>query len=171
MCVLLVVSLLLALLGSGLMAGLFYAFSVAVMPALAQEPAPAAASAMQRINVVIVRPVFLLVFVGTVVAALVSVVLAFVGHDTATATATAGAIWTATLWAVAGTVLHLGASIGLTAAYHVPRNDALAATDPTTPEGGRVWTTYQREWVRWNHVRTVGCLLATACFAIALTRT
>lgn len=156
---LLVVALLLAVLGSGLMAGLFFAFSVAVMPALAKEPAPAAASAMQRINVVIVRPLFLLVLAGTVVAALAAVVLAVVGHDTATP------------WAVAGTVLYLGASIGLTAGYHVPRNDALVATDPTTPEGGQVWTTYLREWVPWNHVRTVGCLLATACFAIALTRT
>ncbi len=155
----LVVALLLALLGSGLMAGLFFAFSVAVMPALAREPAPAAASAMQRINVVILRPVFLLVVVGTVVAALAAAALAVAGSDASTP------------WAVAGAVLYLVAAIGLTAGYHVPRNDALAAADAATPDGVKVWATYLREWVPWNHVRTVGCLLATACFAIALAGT
>ncbi len=148
---------LLSLLGSGLMAGLFFAFSVAVLPALASEPGPAGMAAMQRINVVIVRPVFLLVFLGTVVVALAAVVVTLLAGG-----------WPSRPLVVAGTAGYLVASIGLTSGYHVPRNDRLAAADPATPEGAATWQTYVREWSRWNHVRALGCLLATACFAVAL---
>jgi len=157
--VLLDVALLLALVGSGLMAGLFFAFSVAVMPALAHEPVPAAMTAMQRINVAIVRPVFLLVFVGTLVVAVAAAIFSVLDPDAATP------------WGVAGAVLYLVTSVGLTAGYHVPRNNALVAADPATAEGAGLWATYLREWVPWNHVRAIGCVLATASFAIALART
>ena len=112
---------LLSLLGSGLMAGLFYAFSVAVLPALASEPGPAGMAAMQRINVVIVRPVFLLVFLGTVVVGLAAVVVALVDGE-----------WPSRPLVVAGTAAYAIASIGLTSGYHVPRNDRLAAADDRT---------------------------------------
>ena len=156
MAVLLTVLLMLSLLGSALMAGLFFAFSVAVMPALGTEPGPAAMAAMQRINVVIVRPLFLAVFAGTALVASGAVLTGFVAD---------GAV---TTWTLIGTSLYVVASIGLTAGYHVPRNNRLVAGDPTTPEGLALWETYLREWTRWNHVRAAGCLLATASFAIAL---
>ena len=147
---------LLSLLGSGLVAGLFFAFSVAVVPALASEPGPAGMSAMQRINVVIVRPVFLVVFVGT---ALVAVAASLVALVTG-----AGPL----AWTLVGTALYLVASVGLTAGYHVPRNDRLMAADPATAAGLAVWETDVEEWTRWNHVRAAGCVLATAAFAVAL---
>jgi uncharacterized membrane protein len=68
----------------------------------------------------------------------------------------------------AGAALDLLTSVGLTGAYHVPRNNRLMAADPATAEGVAVWETYLREWTRWNHVRAAGCLLATAALAIAL---
>ena len=57
-----------AALGSGMMAGLFCAFSNFVMRALSRLPPTRAISAMQSINEVIVRPAFLIVFLGTSVA-------------------------------------------------------------------------------------------------------
>ncbi len=51
-----------ALLGCGLMAGLFFAFSVCVMKALAQLPPEKGIAAMQSINVTILNPVFFVVF-------------------------------------------------------------------------------------------------------------
>jgi uncharacterized membrane protein len=57
-----------AVVGSGLMAGLLFAFSNFVMQTLRELPAEHGQQAMQRINVRIINPVFLLVFIGTAVA-------------------------------------------------------------------------------------------------------
>jgi uncharacterized membrane protein len=61
---------LLSALGCGLMAGLFFAFSVSVMRALAALPSAAGLAAMQSINVAIINPMFLAAFFGTAVACL-----------------------------------------------------------------------------------------------------
>jgi hypothetical protein len=52
-------------LGAGLVAGVFFAFSNFVMKALGQLPADQGVAAMQRINVVVLNPAFLALFVGT----------------------------------------------------------------------------------------------------------
>ena len=54
-----------AALGAGLVAGIFFAFSTFVMGALGRLPQAAGISAMQSINVVVINPVFLSVFMGT----------------------------------------------------------------------------------------------------------
>jgi uncharacterized membrane protein len=54
---------LLSVLGSGLVAGAFFAFSTFVMKALAALPAPQGVSAMQSINVVVLNRWFLAPFV------------------------------------------------------------------------------------------------------------
>jgi uncharacterized membrane protein len=59
---------LVAALACGLMAGLFFAFSVAVMKALARLPSAEGIGAMQSINVAIINPLFLAVFFGTAAA-------------------------------------------------------------------------------------------------------
>src|SRR5689334_10254518 len=58
---------LIAAAASGLMAGLFFAFSTAVMPGLADLPAEDARAAMRRMNVRIQIPLFLLISAGNVV--------------------------------------------------------------------------------------------------------
>ena len=120
-------------LGSGLMAGLFFVFSVAVMRALARIPAPSGIAAMQAINVVILNPIFGLVFFGTTAASALLAAYAFF----------------------------------VTVAFNVPRNNALAAVDPASAEGARVWSDYRVTWTTWNHVRTLSSLVATAAFIVA----
>ena len=56
---------LLAALGSGLIAGAFFAFSAFVLAALARLPARSGIAAMQSIIVAIKSPLFLTVFFGT----------------------------------------------------------------------------------------------------------
>src|SRR5262245_39759020 len=56
---------LIAALGSGLMAGLFFAFSSFIMAALAKLPAEQGIAAMNSINVTILNATFGLVFFGT----------------------------------------------------------------------------------------------------------
>ncbi len=66
-----------AAIGSGLMAGLFFIFSVCIMQALGRLPAEQGIAAMNAINVVIQNPLFLSVFMGTALLALALVVVAF----------------------------------------------------------------------------------------------
>lgn len=56
---------LVAALGSGLIAGVFFAFSNIVMGGLARIAAPSGIVAMQAINVVVLNRSFLGVFAGT----------------------------------------------------------------------------------------------------------
>ena len=67
---------LLSALGSGLVAGAFFAFSAFVMGALGRLPAAHGIAAMQSINVVVINPWFLGVFVGTAAACALLVVAA-----------------------------------------------------------------------------------------------
>jgi uncharacterized membrane protein len=70
-------------------------------------------------------------------------------------------------WLVAGGVLYLVGSLGLTMAYNVPRNDALARLDPDAPAAQPAWRTYVSEWTAANHLRAAASLLAAAALAIA----
>ncbi|WP_315926408.1 DUF1772 domain-containing protein [Mesorhizobium sp. SP-1A] len=147
----------LALLGSGLMAGLFFAFSNSVMASLARLPAPQGAVAMNTINVVIQNPLFLLVFMGT---ALLCAVLA--------AKAVLGWGESGAFWLLAGSLLYLVGIFAATIIFNVPLNDALAAVDASGVEGTAMWSRYLAEWLPWNHVRTLAGTAALACFALAL---
>src|SRR5689334_24556174 len=52
-------------LGCGLVAGIFFAFSNFVMPAIDRQPRSSAIATMQAINVVVLNRGFLALFVGT----------------------------------------------------------------------------------------------------------
>jgi len=71
-------------------------------------------------------------------------------------------------WALTGCALYLRGSIGVTRAFNVPLNDALAALQPDAAGAARAWRRYATTWTAWNHVRTLTCAAATALLAIAL---
>src|SRR3712207_3417739 len=108
-----------AAVGSGTAAGVFLAFSRLVMPALSGLPAAEGIAAMQSINKIAVRPVFMTVLFGTA-AGCVPVLIAGVRSWGEAA----GALGTA------GSALFLLGAVGVTAVRNVPLNDALAAVDP-----------------------------------------
>jgi uncharacterized membrane protein len=144
-------------LGCGLSAGALFAFSSFVMEGLGRLPAAQGAAAMQSINVVAVTPAFMTAVFGS---ALACVVVALWGL----------ADWDGSYgpWLVAGSVLYLAGVVGVTMGYNVPRNNALAALDPATPEAEAYWARYLREWTAGNHVRVLGGLAAVAAFTQAL---
>jgi uncharacterized membrane protein len=143
----------LAALGSGIMAGVFFAFSVFVMRALARLPAEQGIAAMQAINAAVITPLFMTVFLGT--AALSAVLIAAglgSGEDDSG------------LMMAAGAVCYLTGCLFLTLRCNVPRNNRLAALDPASEAAAGYWRDYLRSWTRWNHVRTFACLAAAAFF-------
>jgi uncharacterized membrane protein len=64
--------------------------------------------------------------------------------------------------------LYLVGTIGLTVAYHVPRNVALAALQPQRAEAAGRWARYVAEWTRWNHLRATTSLAAAVLLTLAL---
>jgi uncharacterized membrane protein len=146
-----------AALGSGLNAGVFFAFSTFVMRALGRLPPPQGIAAMQAINVTAISPLFMLVFLGT---GLLSLAL---GVEAVLALDRPGA-----LYRLVGSVVYLAGSIGVTMACNVPRNNALAGADGQSREAAELWAGYQVGWTAWNHVRTLACLAAAALFTAGL---
>ena len=147
----------LAALGAGLIAGAFFAFSSFVMRALAKLPAAGGIAAMQSINVVVINPVFLGALFGTGGLCLLLAAITVVNLSAAGAA-----------WLLAGALLYLVGTIGVTAFGNVPRNNQLAPLDPAAAGSAEIWSRYVVEWTWWNHVRTLAALAATACFILAL---
>jgi len=148
-----------AALSTGLVAGVFFAFSNFVMGALERVQPNARMASMQAINVTVLNPLFFLFLIG---AALLSLVLC----------AFALLRWQhpSSAWFLAGGVLYVAGSLLVTAAGNVPLNEALAKVDPSSPESVSFWGEYVSKWVAWNHVRTVASFLAAAAFSVALAR-
>jgi len=148
-----------AALGSGFVAGIFFAFSNFVMKALARVPPAHGMATMQAINVVVLNRWFFAVFFGTAACCLILAIASFVRWQRPGAG-----------YLLVGSLLYLIGTILVTIACNVPLNDALAAVDPSSANAGRVWTNYLKNWTAWNHVRTIAALVAAASFSFALCR-
>jgi len=146
-----------AALGCGLMAGLFFAFSVSVMGGLARIQPAQGIAAMQAINRAILNPLFLTVFLATP-AACALVFLASLWR------------WNepGALWLLAGSALYIAGAFLATILINVPMNNALDAAQPSSPEGAALWTRYLADWTAWNHVRTAASFAAMALLSIGL---
>jgi uncharacterized membrane protein len=68
---------------------------------------------------------------------------------------------------VAASGLYLLGTLGLTIAYHVPRNNQLAALRPDSAEAAHLWTGYLSEWTAFNHLRAAAALAASVAFTLA----
>jgi uncharacterized membrane protein len=151
------VILVLAALGSGLMGGVFFAFSTFVMQALGRQPAAEGMGAMQSINITVINPWFMSVFFGTAILCVLAIVTSFWQGGTA------GALCT-----LLGAALYLAGCILVTMKGNVPLNNALAKLAPADPASASYWSSYLRDWTRWNRVRTIACTAASALFIIAM---
>ncbi len=144
-------------LGCGLVAGVFFAFSTFVMPALKRLPPAHGIAAMQAINVSAVTAAFMTALFGTAAAC--------VGL----------AVWAATSWGeppaalvLAGGAAYVVGTIGVTIARNVPLNDRLAVLNPHATGADSHWIRYLSSWTAWNHVRAAAALAAAATLTVAL---
>ncbi len=142
--------------GCGLMGGVYFAFSAFIMTAL-ERAGHAGTTAMNSINAVILRSLFMPVFLATTLACLALAVLGF---------QELGAIRGRLM--IAGGVLYVAGMFGVTMLFNVPLNDALVAVGAESRTGTAIWKDYLRRWTRWNHVRTASCVGAAALFTAAL---
>jgi uncharacterized membrane protein len=69
---------------------------------------------------------------------------------------------------LAGSLLYLIGTLLVTIVFNVPRNNALAAVDPASADGARLWAGYLSSWTAWNHVRGAAALAAAAALTLAL---
>ncbi len=144
-------------LGCGLNAGVFFAFSAFVMPALKRLPAAHGIAAMQSINKLAVTPAFMAALFGTAVACLGLVAWAVISSGERPAALV-----------IAGGALYLVGTIGVTIACNVPLNDGLATLHPQDAGAVSLWAEYVTKWTAWNHVRTVAALAAAAVLTTSL---
>lgn len=150
--------LLAATLTTGLMAGLYFAFSVAVMPGLARASDRTFVETMQRVNVAILNGWFSLAFAGALVLGVVSVALHWRGEGRP-----------ALPWIIAGVVLY-AASLVITMGLNVPLNNQLAnAGDPARIRDlAAVREKFETTWVHWTVARTLTSTAALGCLAWAM---
>ena len=146
-------ALLVSAVGSGLVAGLCFAFASFLMRAFDGLGAVAAIRTMQSINTTILRSSAMVAWFGT---AVVGVVAAFLAEER--------------LLAVSSAVLYAAGAILITGRGNVPLNEALDRVDPEALDPSaaeETWTRYRTSWGRWNAIRTLVCTLAAAGFAWA----
>lgn len=147
----------LALIGSALIAGIFFAFSNFIMKALARLPASQGMTAMQSINVAVLNPVFMVVFMGTTIISLLVTILAVIGWQMPSAP-----------YYLVGAVFYIAGTFLITGMGNVPLNNQLAAISASDPAAGDIWQHYLDQWTRLNTIRTFSSTIATVIMLIGL---
>lgn len=144
-----------ATVATGLIAGVFYIFACAIMPALARSDDRVFIEVMQNVNDVIQNPLFFLGFVGALAL---------------TAVAARQSRGAPNRWWVFAAFAAYALVVLLTVAVNVPLNDDLASAGAPAriADPAAVRDHFEDTWVAWNVVRAVLSTVAPACLTRAL---
>ena len=141
---------------TGLMAGIYFSFSVFIMKSFSMLPGVVAATAMNKINDVIVNTAFLPVFVSST--------LWFFGLI----------IWSIADWqglksqlVIAAAVIYIVGMFSVTAFGNVPLNNALRSSANDEMSLVTNWRKYLKLWTRLNHIRTLSCIAACTLLTLS----
>lgn len=146
-----------AAIGSGVVAGIFFAFSSFVMPALGRVPAESGIAVMNAVNITVYNPGFMALFMGTAAA---SLLLAFGSY-----------VWWDSLdgkLLLLAALTYLVLCVAVTSAFNVPLNDALAAADLGSQQQADLWVRILNDWTFWNHIRTAAALISAIALTVVL---
>ncbi|MCB1754823.1 MAG: DUF1772 domain-containing protein [Gammaproteobacteria bacterium] len=147
----------LALIGSLLVAGIFFAFSSFIMKALARLPSSEGIAAMQSINIVVINPTFLTVFIGTTAISLMLVIIS---------------IWAwgvpASPYFLIGGLLYVVGTFLVTGMGNVPLNNQLAEMNANDPRASDIWQLYLVKWTWLNTIRTICTAVAAMVILVGL---
>lgn len=144
---------------TGLMAGLFFAWSVSVTPGIGRLPDKEYLASFQVMNRAIVNPVFLICFLGTAVLLPVCTYRQFVQP-------LAGSFWLL----LSATALYLVFIIGITFFGNIPLNNKLDQLDLTTLTGEQMASfraQFENRWNTLNNIRTVASIITLVLVLLA----
>ncbi|WP_449486279.1 anthrone oxygenase family protein [Streptomyces avidinii] len=150
-----------ATLTTGLIAGLFFAFDVSVMPALKRSDDRTLISVMQRVNTSIINGWFMLAFLGALLFTALALALHLPAGEHAALPPLTGALVAYVL------------ALAVTGRVNIPLNNALEAAGPVEliAEPAAVRRAFETKWVPANRWRTALCTTALACHSWALLAT
>ena len=144
-------------LGSGLLAGVYFAFSTFIMTAFDRIEPAQGVSAMNSINSTILHSLFMPFFYGTTIVSLAFVVIALYRRGEPGVTPM-----------LAGALVYFVGMTLCTIFFNVPLNNALTGVDPAKGTGVSVWSQYLKVWTLWNHVRTISSTATCALYIAAI---
>ncbi|GHH32892.1 anthrone oxygenase family protein [Streptomyces candidus] len=142
----------LAVVSTGLYAGMMLIFRTGIMPALARVPDAQFVNVMRRINEDVPRGLFVLTMFASVGFPLA---VLFVAPD--------GGRTGVQLWLLAGGLALSVVNHGITAGGNVPLNNALASSESAGTPDGEVRAAFE---TRWNRLHTIRTLCAVVAFAL-----
>ena len=135
-----------SIVATGLMAGLWYGWSVSVIPGTRRVDDVNYIHTMQQINRAIINPGFIVPFVGIPLLVVAAAVLQFRAGDVRRG------------WLLVGSAAaYLVGVLGVTAGRNVPLNDSLDSLDLDGSDSDAVRIrreAYEAPWNRWHYVRT-----------------
>ena len=135
--------------------GVYFTYSNSVVPGLDKIDPERAVAAQRSMNVAIINPRFLAMFIGPVVTSAATGFL-LLGLDEATA---------AWLFFVAAGLYLVGCLV-ITGRINVPMNNALE--NSTSTDWAKRWADFSPRWRRWNTVRTVTSMIALVLCGIGM---
>jgi uncharacterized membrane protein len=144
-----------AIISFGFIGGVYFAFSFFVMQSLKNISDSDAIRTMNAINVVILKSPFMLLFFFSSFIALILFLENLILYKLISKEGFASLIF-------------LGGMFLCTALKNVPLNDKLAEFDLTDPLSNPEieWNYYYKNWIKWNHIRTVSCFLSMVLLLI-----
>jgi len=112
---------------------------------------------MQAINITVINPWFMIVFLGTEVACVILIISTLIKWRQP------GAVYV-----LIGSVCYLVGAIAVTMVFNVPLNEALAIAKPDSMDGTNLWTKYLTDWTFWNHIRAIAAMAAATLMTLSL---
>lgn len=134
---------------TGLMAGLFYSWSISVTPGIGRLGDREYLASFQAMNRAIVNPIFLLCFLG---AAVLLPICTFTLRSTSS-------FW----FLVGATVFYVGGVIAVTFAANIPLNNALDRFNIDAASADQMAAfraQFENKWNTLNHIRSVANSIA-----------
>lgn len=142
-------------LASGLVAGVFLAFSDFLMKSLHAADPAAGTEAMQVINRKVYRSIFMVLFIALTPLSALASLLAALFLDGAAA-----------FWLIAAGALYVFGVFGVTGIRNVPMNRQLDGMPLGGVAARNYWPAYVRGWIVWNHVRSLASAGAMVAYLL-----
>ena len=141
-------------------AGIIFIFSNTIMPSLATLDSDIGINIMNKINVIIVNPLFIVAFFGGLVSVYPTVKMFYNPNEYCKP---------ARYYAVASTLIFFFGEFIVTGTQNVPRNNALLVVDPESEDGVHYWKNdFLKGWVAWNTFRGINAAISAVLGGLSL---